>query len=182
MRSEDKGAIPAFNSALRIPRSALPGPGGWSRTSSSTFSAWRFNRVSFTEQYSVPRQGIEPCVCRLKAGGFAIEACEVARQFRGLESNQRRPPSKGGIRTSTESPGPKVTVAEAGIEPATSTFRGWHQLPALNPRHRSSRPVARKAGLHGRSTESTSSGGRNRTYKLRFNRAPPYHSAPHRCV
>jgi len=31
-------------------------------------------------------------------------------------------------------PRSKSTVAEAGIEPATSTFRGWHQLPALNPR------------------------------------------------
>ena len=113
----------------------------------------------------VPRQGIEPCVCRLKAGGFAIEACEASpssggwnrtsavhlqrvasvparnppesiNQLPRLESNQRRPPSEGGISTSTESS----------------------------------------------AVQATSSGGRNRTYKLRFNRAPPYHSAPHRCA
>jgi hypothetical protein len=85
-------------------------------------------------QNPVPRQGIEPCICRLKAGGFAIEACEASHKFRGLESNQCHPPSKGGIRTSTESPGAKVTVAEAGIEPAPSAFRERQQLPALNPR------------------------------------------------
>ena len=28
--------------------------------------------------HPVPRQGIEPCVCRLKAGGFAVEACEAS--------------------------------------------------------------------------------------------------------
>ena len=57
------------------------------------------HRVSFTEKTKVPRQGIEPCVCRLKAGGFTVEACEA-----------RRP------------------VPGAGIEPATSTFKGWQQF------------------------------------------------------
>ncbi len=80
----------------------------------------------------VPRQGIEPCISRLKAGGFAIGAREATLQFRGLESNQRPPPSKGGISASTESSGVN-RVARAGIEPASSTFKGWHQLPALNP-------------------------------------------------
>jgi len=30
----------------------------------------------------VPRQGIEPCMGRLKAGCFAIEACEASMQRR----------------------------------------------------------------------------------------------------
>ena len=104
----------------------------------------------------MPRQGIEPCISRLKAGGFAIEACEAfrarnlergvrnkvlfvvhvlrvrrsqfrTRMFRELESNQRPPPSKSGFSTSTESPGIDQRVAGAGIEPAPSTFRGWLQ-------------------------------------------------------
>ena len=70
--------------------------------------ARRYYRVSFTERrriglrpvLPVPRQGIEPCLSRLKAGGFAIEACEA---------NGR--------------PG----VPGAGIEPAASTFKEWNQ-------------------------------------------------------
>ncbi len=83
-------------------------PGGWSRTSTSAFSARCYYRVSFTEKQQlrvkkekfkvenqspcgfqlftlncslftdVPRQGIEPCISRLKAGGFAVEACEAS--------------------------------------------------------------------------------------------------------
>ena len=64
----------------------------------------RFQRGATTELASprvvppVPRQGIEPCVCRLKAGGFAIEACEAHHRVPG-----------------------------AGIEPAASTFKEWQQ-------------------------------------------------------
>lgn len=52
---------------------------------------------------TVPRQGIEPCVCRLKAGCFAIEACEAISSVPG-----------------------------AGIEPATSCFKGRQRLPTPN--------------------------------------------------
>ena len=108
----------------------------------------------------MPRQGIEPCIYRLKAGGFTIEACEAFRarssergarnersksrslfvfvrchsalrvpnstltvRFRGLESNQRHPPSKGGISTSTESP-------------ESITLQRHHQLPGLESNQR----------------------------------------------
>jgi hypothetical protein len=105
---------------------------------------------------SVPRQGIEPCVCRLKAGGFAIEACEAfqcgtrsaewgtktSTCFRSStpRSAFRASQGSGGWnRTSglhlqrvasvpTRNPPERTSqVAEAGIEPAPSTFRGWHQ-------------------------------------------------------
>ena len=62
---------------------------------------------------AVPRQGIEPCVCRLKAGGFAIEACEASASSGSpgfAKPNQARRP-----------------VPEAGIEPATSAFKEWLQ-------------------------------------------------------
>jgi hypothetical protein len=94
-----------------------------------------------------------------------LEHARQMHEFRELESNQRRPPSKSGFSTSTESPGieecsvnattpvakravdqpaaqargwrwPLLAlrasvddspVAEAGIEPAPSTFREWLQ-------------------------------------------------------
>ncbi len=64
----------------------------------------RFQHGATTELASpstsrtAPRQGIEPYVYRLKAGGFAIEACEAS-----------------------------LTVRGAGIEPTPSTFTGWLQ-------------------------------------------------------
>ena len=60
----------------------------------------------------VPRQGIEPCLCRLKAGGFAIEACEAPTV------------SAARLRDSTFHLRP---VPGAGIEPAASTFKRWNQ-------------------------------------------------------
>jgi hypothetical protein len=188
-----------------VPHSAFPSPGGWSRTSSSAFSARRFNRVSFAGNRPVPRQGIEPCVCRLKAGGFAIEACEArVLRARNLERGVRnespwpllvfgsalrvpsssfavRPGSGGRNRTCG------VRLQRAASVPALNppehkpSCRGWNRtsairlqraatVPTLNPRQWRDAAVA------------LSSGGRNRTYKMRFNRAPPYHSAPHRFV
>ena len=113
----------------------------------------------------VPRQGIEPCVCRLKAGGFAIEACEASSQFRGWNRTSASRLQRAVSVPARNPPERTNRVAGAGIEPASSTFRGWHPY---------------QHGIPGKT--STSSGGRNRTYIMRFNRAPPYHSAPHRCV
>lgn len=136
--------LEAGQAAANLSNASSTSPGGWSRTNSSAFSARRCYRVSFAgnvgqagslSRTTVPRQGIEPCVCRLKAGGFAVEAC-----------------------------GASSAVPEAGIEPASSAFkerlryqhrtlrnppptscRGWNRtsdvhlqrvasVPALNPR------------------------------------------------
>lgn len=52
-RNEELGAVSSIpNSALPTPH--FPSPGGWSRTSSSAFSARRFNRVSFTGDFRDP--------------------------------------------------------------------------------------------------------------------------------
>ena len=107
-------------------------------------------RREVVDRRPVPRQGIEPCVCRLKAGGFAFEACEaparVARpvsqsrsgssQFRELESNQRPPPSKSGFSTSTESPGmnlPQLPRQESNLRrpPSESGFSTSTESPAM---------------------------------------------------
>jgi hypothetical protein len=83
-------------------------------------------------------------------------------EFRGLESNQRLPPSKSGISPSTESPGigPKLPGQESNLRrpPSESGFGTSTESPA----------------------SASSSGGRIRTYTFLLNREAPYHSAPHR--
>ena len=159
------GPLPDFDftprSTLRIPRFRVPATGVEPVPP-------RFQRSASTELASPGNHrsaggGNRTHNCPLKRRGLCL--LSYTSKFRELESNQRPPASKAGNGTSTESPG-----------------MNFDQLPRQESNLR--RPPS-EGGIS-TSTEppakQSSSGGRNRTYKLRFNRASPYHSAPHRCM
>ena len=70
----------------------------------------------------MPRLGIEPSISRLKAGGFAVEACEACERELGVGTWNKQ--FRHGF-FAPRSAFPKVPGA--GIEPAASTFKEWLQ-------------------------------------------------------
>ena len=106
-------------------------------------------------------------------------------EFRGLGSNQHFRVQSAAL-LPLNYPGIITPVRGEGFEPSHAASKAAG-LPLANPRavpRRSgcARQALPTSGTARPTKDSCSSGGRNRTCRLRFNRASPYHSAPHRCM
>jgi hypothetical protein len=141
-RNAERGARnrrPHTTRPFRVPHSAFrvsSSSGGRSRTGSSAFSARRFTMLASPESQPppVPRRGIEPRVCRLKAGGFTIEACRAFPTRKAERGTRNRKPWR--VRSAVPHsalPLPRSNSSGGWNRTSASRLQRAVSVPARNP-------------------------------------------------